>query len=249
MELGQASDHAGVPMVSGDDRQPNGRVALHTGMFTVYLAFKRALDVALAAGVLVVSAPVWVWAALRIKATDGGPVLYRANRVGLHGRTFRMLKFRTMVTDAELLGGTNTAADDPRLTRVGIFLRRWKLDEIPQFINVLRGEMSLVGPRPQVPDDVNRYSADERRLISVRPGITDWSSVLFRNEEELLAGHADVDRAYDKLIRPRKIALSLLYVERRSLRTDFRILLLTARAVLQPSMTEALIAREVPETS
>jgi lipopolysaccharide/colanic/teichoic acid biosynthesis glycosyltransferase len=207
------------------------------------------MDVGVAASVVVVSAPVWAWAAIRIKAADGGPVLYRGTRIGLHGRPFRILKFRTMVTDAEALGGSNTAADDPRLTRAGIFLRRWKLDELPQFVNVLRGEMSLVGPRPQVADDVNRYSEDERRLLSVLPGITDWSSVLFRNEGELLTGHADTDRAYDQLIRPRKIALSLLYVERRSLWTDLRILWLTARAVLQPSLAEALIAREVPKTS
>jgi lipopolysaccharide/colanic/teichoic acid biosynthesis glycosyltransferase len=157
-----------------------------------------------------------------------------------------MLKFRSMVTDAGSLGGASTAADDPRLTRVGKLLRRWKIDELPQFVNVLRGEMSLVGPRPQVADDVARYSTDERRLLSVRPGITDWSSVLFRNEGEILAGHADPDLAYDELIRPRKIALGLRYVERRSLRTDVRILWLTVRVVLQPSAAEALIAREVP---
>jgi lipopolysaccharide/colanic/teichoic acid biosynthesis glycosyltransferase len=211
-----------------------------------YAVLKRAVDAGAAAGVLLLGAPVWAWAAVRIKAEDGGPVLYRGTRIGLHGRPFGMLKFRSMVTDAGSLGGASTAADDPRLTRVGKLLRRWKIDELPQFVNVLRGEMSLVGPRPQVADDVARYSTDERRLLSVRPGITDWSSVLFRNEGEILAGHADPDLAYDELIRPRKIALGLRYVERRSLRTDVRILWLTVRVVLQPSAAEALIAREVP---
>jgi lipopolysaccharide/colanic/teichoic acid biosynthesis glycosyltransferase len=230
----------------GQTRRPTRRLPSRTGSSVGYAALKRVVDEGVAAVVLVVAAPVWAWAAVRIKMEDGGPVLYRGTRIGLHGQPFGMLKFRTMVTDAASLGGASTPADDPRLTRVGKLLRRWKIDELPQFVNVLRGEMSLVGPRPQVADDVARYSVDERRLLSVRPGITDWSSILFRNEGEILAGHPDPDLAYDELIRPRKIALGLHYVERRSLRTDFRILWLTVRAVLQPSVTEALIAREVP---
>jgi lipopolysaccharide/colanic/teichoic acid biosynthesis glycosyltransferase len=211
-----------------------------------YEVVKRALDVGVSAGVLVLSAPVWAWAAVRIKAEDGGPILYRGTRVGQHGRPFAMLKFRTMVTDAASLGGASTAADDPRLTRVGTALRRRKLDELPQFVNVLRGEMSLVGPRPQVAQDVARYTAEERRLLSGRPGITDWSSVLFRNEGEILLGHPDADAAYDELIRPRKSALGLRYVDERSLRTDGRILWLTLRVILQPSRADLLIARGVP---
>jgi lipopolysaccharide/colanic/teichoic acid biosynthesis glycosyltransferase len=217
-----------------------------TGGSRPYERAKRLLDIAVATGVLVVGAPLAAYAALRIKAEDGGPVLYRGERVGLGGRPFGMLKFRSMVVNAARLGGPSTAEGDPRLTRTGTFLRHWKLDELPQFVNVLRGEMSLVGPRPQVPQDVARYTAEEAGLLSVRPGITDWASVLFRNEGAILAGHADPDRAYDELIRPRKLELGLAYVRCRSLRTDLRILWITAHAVLRPSRADALLARALP---
>ena len=217
------------------------------GKTVAYAAAKRLLDIAVAATALAACAPLIAYAALRIKLEDGGPVFYRGLRVGRGGERFAMLKFRSMVTDAARLGGSSTADDDPRLTRIGRFLRRWKLDELPQLLNVLRGEMSLVGPRPQVAWDVERYTDRERRLLDVRPGVTDWASVLFRNEGAILAGHIDVDRAYDELIRPRKIALGLRYVEHRSLRTDLGILWLTAWAVLQPSRADALLARVVPD--
>jgi lipopolysaccharide/colanic/teichoic acid biosynthesis glycosyltransferase len=207
---------------------------------------KRLIDIVVAVGVLVASAPVAAFAAMRIKLEDGGPVFYRGSRVGLGGRMFPMLKFRSMVVDAASMGGLSTANDDPRLTRAGRFLRQSKLDELPQFLNVLRGEMSLVGPRPQVAWDVERYTERERRLLRVRPGITDWASVLFRDEGAILAGQADPDRAYDELIRPRKIELGLAYVEHRSLRTDLQILWLTARVILQPARAAALLARALP---
>ena len=212
----------------------------------LYPLVKRALDVTVAAGVLVASSPLLAYTALRIKLEDGGPVLYRGPRVGAGGREFGMFKFRTMVVHAASIGGPSTAEDDPRLTRAGKSLRRWKLDELPQFVNVLRGEMSLVGPRPQVASDVARYSDEERQLLSVRPGITDWASVVFRNEGEILAGHADPDLAYDELIRPRKIRLGLAYVRHRTLRTDLEILWLTARVLVQPSAADTLVARSMP---
>ena len=215
-------------------------------MLRRYELAKRAFDVVVAVVVLVATAPLAVFAALRIKLEDGGPVLYKGMRVGLDGQPFPMFKFRSMVVDAARIGGASTADDDPRLTRAGRFLRRWKLDELPQFLNVLRGEMSLVGPRPQVPQDVARYTERERGLLAVRPGITDWASVLFRNEGEILAGHADPDLAYDELIRPRKSALGLAYVAGRGMRTDLRILLLTARVVFRPARAEALLARSLP---
>ncbi len=210
---------------------------------------KRLIDVVAAVLVLVVTSPLAAYVALRIKGEDGGPILYRGARVGRDGREFPMFKFRSMVVDAARIGGPSTADDDPRLTRAGMFLRKWKLDELPQFANVLRGEMSLVGPRPQVAQDVARYTSNERRLLSVRPGITDWASVLFRNEGTILAGHADPDRAYDELIRPRKLELGLTYVQRRSLRTDLSILWLTVRAVLQPSRADALLTRALSRTT
>lgn len=206
-----------------------------------YRTAKRLLDVIAAAGVLTVGSPLFAYAALRIKLEDRGPVFYRGIRIGRDGMPFAMLKFRSMVIDADRLGGPSTADDDPRLTRIGRLLRRSKLDELPQFINVLRGQMSLVGPRPQVAQDVERYTPVERELLSVPPGITDWASIRFRNEGEILAGHDDPDLAYDRLIRPEKIELGLRYVRQRTLRTDLRILWLTGRAIVQPDRVDALL--------
>jgi lipopolysaccharide/colanic/teichoic acid biosynthesis glycosyltransferase len=198
----------------------------------LYPAAKRVVDVVISAGLLALMFPALLYAALRIKLTDGGPILYRGIRVGRNGVPFEILKLRTMVVDAEKLGGDSTPVDDPRVTRVGHVLRRWKLDEIPQFWNVLRGEMSLVGPRPQVVSDVERYTAEERHLLDVRPGITDWASIHFRDEGDMLAGYPDPDEAYDRLIRPQKIELGLRYVRQASLSTDLRILLQTARSIV-----------------
>jgi lipopolysaccharide/colanic/teichoic acid biosynthesis glycosyltransferase len=211
-----------------------------------YETTKRALDLAVSTAVLVAGAPVAAYAAWRIRREDGGPVLYRGERVGLGGRTFRMLKFRSMVVDAARRGGPSTADDDPRLTRAGQSLRRWKLDELPQFYNVLRGEMTLVGPRPQVVSEVRRYTDRERLLLAVKPGITDWSSIVFRDEGAILAGHPDPDEAYDRLIRPRKIELGLAYVQNRSLRTDLEILALTALALAGGRRADRVLLRRIP---
>ena len=139
-----------------------------------------------------------------------------------------MYKFRTMVTNADRVGGPNTPNDDPRLTRTGRFLRRYKLDELPQLVNVLKGDMSFVGPRPQVADEVAGYTREEREILSVRPGITDWASLKFSNEGEILAGHSDPDRAYAELIRPEKMQLGLDYARRGTFRDDIAILVKTA---------------------
>jgi lipopolysaccharide/colanic/teichoic acid biosynthesis glycosyltransferase len=189
-----------------------------------YPLIKRAVDVILATIGLIFSLPLWAVVALLVKIEDGGPVLYRGVRVGRHGRTFTIYKFRTMVVDAEQVGGSSTSDQDPRLTRVGRVLRARKFDELPQLLNVLRGEMSIVGPRPQVPWDVDRYTAAERRLLEVKPGITDWSSIRFHDEGAILATEDDPDEAYDRLIRPEKIRLGLEYVSRASLATDVRII-------------------------
>ncbi len=167
-----------------------------------------------------------IWA--RIKLDRDGPAIYAGGRVGRGGREFRMYKFRTMVTNADRVGGPNTPDDDPRLTSTGRFLRRYKLDELPQLVNVLKGDMSFVGPRPQVQEEVAGYTPEERELLSVRPGITDWSSLRFHNEGEILAGHPDPDRAYAELIRPEKMRLGLEYVRRGRFRDDLDILVKTA---------------------
>jgi lipopolysaccharide/colanic/teichoic acid biosynthesis glycosyltransferase len=137
-----------------------------------------------------------------------------------------------MVIDAEAKGPSSTSADDPRITKLGAFLRRFKLDELPQIINVFKGEMSLVGPRPQVAWAVEGYSPEEQRVLTVRPGITDWASIRFSNEGEILKGSTDPDRDYMILIHPEKMRLSLQYVDRMSFGTDLGILLRTAGTVL-----------------
>ena len=177
---------------------------------------------------LVIVAPLLALAALMVKLSSRGPVFYRGTRVGLNGELFPMLKFRTMVVDAESLGGSATAADDPRITRFGKFLRRYKLDELPQFFNVLLGDMSLVGPRPEVQKYVNLYSREEKAILTVRPGITDWASIWNSNEAAVLEGSRDPERTYEELIRPTKLALQLLYVRDHSFFVDLKILFHTA---------------------
>nr|UXE44924.1 UDP-N-acetylgalactosamine-undecaprenyl-phosphate N-acetylgalactosaminephosphotransferase [uncultured bacterium] len=187
-------------------------------------ALKRALDVTLSSAALAVLAVPMAACAVAIKLDSPGPIFYRGDRVGKGGRAFKLVKFRSMVTKPG--GATSTSANDPRITRVGHILRKYKLDEFPQFINVLRGDMSLVGPRPEVQRFVDLYTPDEKVILEVRPGITDWASIRFHNEGEIIAasGIADADEAYAKLIRPEKLRLQLKYVRERSIATDLRIL-------------------------
>jgi lipopolysaccharide/colanic/teichoic acid biosynthesis glycosyltransferase len=185
---------------------------------------KRAFDLAVALVALAILGPALLVLAALIKLHDGGPVFYRGARVGLHGRSFRIFKFRTMVVNAERVGGPSTSDDDPRVTRIGRVLRRHKLDELPQLLNVVAGEMSLVGPRPEVEQEVRLYTEEERRLLTVRPGITDYASIRFRNEGEILKGAPDPHEAYRRLIRPEKMRLALRYVNEQSLGTDLKIL-------------------------
>jgi lipopolysaccharide/colanic/teichoic acid biosynthesis glycosyltransferase len=193
----------------------------------MYPSFKRSLDLIIALIGLVLLSPLLVAIAIWVKASSSGRVLYSGARVGKEGVPFRMLKFRTMVVNADRIGGSSTADDDARLTSAGRFLRRFKLDELPQLINVLRGDMSFVGPRPQVEWAVKLYTADERRLLSVRPGITDFASLRFRNEGEILRGSTDPDRDYLEKIAPHKIRLGLYYVQHYSFFVDARILAAT----------------------
>jgi len=194
--------------------------------------WKRPLDLIVATFGLVVLSPVLLAISLVIACADGQPVFYRGQRVGLCGNRFRIIKFRTMVRDADQVGGASTPEDDPRLLPIGRFLRAHKLDELPQLINVLRGDMSIVGPRPQVPWAVERYSEEERALLSVRPGLTDPASLRFSNEGALLAGAEDPDAEYYRVIHPEKVRLSLEYVRAPALRTDIILILRTAARVL-----------------
>lgn len=201
--------------------------------FGVFLrSMKRLLDLVLACIGVIVLAPLFAGLALLVKLDSSGPVFYRGVRVGQAGRLFRIFKLRTMLENAENLGAASTAADDSRLTRVGAFLRDWKLDELPQLFNVIRGEMSLVGPRPQVPWAVELYTTEERALLSVRPGLTDDASLYFRNEGEILRGSRDPDQDYLERIHPVKMRLSLEYVRRRSFWVDCDIVMRTLAAVI-----------------
>jgi lipopolysaccharide/colanic/teichoic acid biosynthesis glycosyltransferase len=194
---------------------------------------KRFLDAVVSAAALVVLSPVLLAIAIRIKLSSPGPVFYRGLRVGRFGKTFRILKFRTMVVDAERVGGSATADDDPRITTVGMFLRKRKLDEFPQLWNVLLGDMSLVGPRPEVPQYVALYNDAQKAILTLRPGITDWASLWDCDEGAFLAGSPDPERAYLEQILPEKLRLQLEYVRRRSFRTDLSILAKTLQLVLR----------------
>ena len=175
------------------------------------------------AGILFLS-PLMFAIFILIKLSSPGPALYAGTRIGRFGKAFRLFKFRTMVANADKIGGPSTAEDDPRVTKVGRVLRRYKLDELPQLINVLKGEMSLVGPRPEVAAEVELYSPEQRELLKVAPGITDWASMRFHNEGEILKGSADPHQTYQEKIRPEKIRLGLEYIQKRSFWVDMQIL-------------------------
>ncbi len=196
------------------------------------VSMKRAFDLFIAAAMLLFLCPGLVVIAGMVVLGDGGSPFFRGWRVGLSGKPFRILKFRTMRPDAERLGGSSTANDDPRVTRIGAVLRRYKLDELPQLWNVLCGEMSLVGPRPEVQRFVDLYTEEERAILTVRPGLTDWASLWNIDEGAVLEGSADPDQAYCELIRPKKLQLQLAYVRRAGFWTDLGILYQTMGAVL-----------------
>lgn len=198
---------------------------------------KRSFDFLVALAALLVLFPVLLMVALIIKIGSPGPVFYRGVRIGLRGVPFRIYKFRTMVINAEKLGGSATAEDDPRITPIGRFLRRHKLDELPQFLNVLVGDMSLVGPRPEVQKYVDMYSTEERAILDIRPGITDWASIWNSNEAAVLEGSKDPEKTYEELIRPTKLALQLVYARNHSLSTDIRILFHTICKLLVAGWT------------
>jgi len=194
---------------------------------------KRLFDIVASLLGLMLLVPLFVVVAIFLRWESSGPTFYRGLRAGRHGKAFRIFKFRTMVVNADKIGGPTSSADDPRITRAGNFLRRYKLDELPQLINVLTGEMSLVGPRPEVVQEVLLYTEEEKRLLEVRPGITDWASIRFRNEGEILRGSADPHQAYREKIRPEKIRLGLEYVRSHSFLTDCRIILNTLKALVE----------------
>lgn len=191
---------------------------------------KRALDVLLSTIALVLLTPVFIVIAIVIKLDSRGPVFFRGVRVGRSFRLFRPYKYRTMVVNAQKISKVvSTPNDDPRITRVGRVLRRFNLDELPQFINVLKGEMSIVGPRPEVPEYVAMLTEEGRAILSVRPGITDWATLWIRDKGEILARSTDPEKVYLETIRPQKLRLQLEYVDNQSLWVDCRIMFKTLK--------------------
>jgi lipopolysaccharide/colanic/teichoic acid biosynthesis glycosyltransferase len=198
---------------------------------TTYRIAKRGLDIVASAVGLVVLSPVLAAIALAVKRGARGPVLFRQERVGLDGRPFRIVKFRTMRVGAS--GPLVTASGDPRVTGLGRFLRRYKLDELPQLWNVLLGDMSLVGPRPEVARYVRLFPEDYARILQIRPGLTDYAAVEYRDEERTLRTAPDPEAAYTAVVLPSKIALYHRYLDEMSFGTDVRLVLRTLAALLR----------------
>jgi lipopolysaccharide/colanic/teichoic acid biosynthesis glycosyltransferase len=189
------------------------------------------MDVAFSGVLLLLLTPLFAVLASLIRFSSPGPVFFRQERVGLNGEPFRLFKFRSMRVQNS--GPSVTAGDDDRITPIGKILRRSKLDELPQLLNVLRGEMSLVGPRPEVQRFVAHYTAEQRHVLTVRPGITGLSQIEYRDEERLLAGRDDVEDFYIREVMPRKLEIDLRYLRERSLAGDFILLFRTGLALFR----------------
>lgn len=193
---------------------------------------KRLFDLTFSGLGLIILAPafiiIWIWVSL--DSPGGG--FYKQTRVGKNGVDFLLWKFRTMHTDADKKGLLTVGGRDPRVTKSGYFLRKYKLDEIPQLLNVFLGEMSLVGPRPEVRKYVNLYSKEQLKVLSVKPGITDLASIKFINENELLSNSKDAEKTYISEIMPAKLALNLEYISKQSLKTDLEIIMKTVAAII-----------------
>ncbi|MBD5178412.1 MAG: sugar transferase [Bacteroidales bacterium] len=192
---------------------------------------KRLFDIFASGLGLIALSPLFVVLAVWIKCDSRGPVFYRQTRVGKDNKDFRLFKFRSMRPDSDKLGLITVGGRDPRVTRSGYYIRKYKLDEFPQLINVFRGEMSLVGPRPEVRKYVDMYSPEQMRVLSVRPGITSLASIRYRNENEILAASADPDKTYIEQVMPDKLAIDLEYVDRATLLNDIKLILSTFKEI------------------
>lgn len=188
---------------------------------------KRLFDI-LASGIgILILSPVLLLISIIIKVTSKGTVFFKQKRIGLNKKPFTILKFRTMVVDAESLGKQITVGNDARITGIGKFLRKYKLDELTQLINVIKGDMSLVGPRPEVPKYVDMYNEQQSKVLSVRPGITDLASLRYRDENQLLGGVDDPESFYINIIMPDKLKLNLEYIEKNNVIVDIKIIINT----------------------
>ena len=196
------------------------------------LILKRIFDILVSFVGLVILSPLFIVLAIVIVSDSKGSVFFKQTRVGRNGVPFKIYKFRTMIEDAEAKGMQLTVGDDSRITNVGTFLRKTKIDELPQLINVFKGEMSFVGPRPEVPKYVELYTEDQRQVLMVRPGITDLASIEYRNESDLLVNTDNPEKIYVEEIMPKKLDLNMRYIERISFVTDIGIIFRTISVVL-----------------
>lgn len=188
---------------------------------------KRGFDLITSTIGFIIISPILIIISILIKVTSEGPVLFKQKRVGRYGKEFNILKFRTMVVNAEKLGNQITVGKDSRITKVGAVLRKYKLDELPQLINVIRGDMSLVGPRPEVPKYVNLYNDEQRKVLDVRPGITDYASIEYRDENSILGKVDNPEEYYINVIMPHKINLNMKYIKKNNVLIDIKIILKT----------------------
>ena len=200
---------------------------------------KRSFDIITSAFGLLAFSPLLLLVAIWVKLDSSGPLFYRGRRAGRDFRPFGIFKFRSMVMNADRVGGPSTSGDDPRVTRSGRFIRRCKIDELSQLLNVLAGDMSLVGPRPEVVDKANELQGEYRRIFALRPGITDWASIWNADEGGLLAGTRDPDAAYEAVIRPTKLKLQLYYCDTRSLFGDVKLIFFTVWKILRKNWVPA----------
>lgn len=198
-------------------------------MYKLY--FKRVFDLIVSLFAIIVLFPVLLGIAIWIKLSSNGPVLYVQKRVGKDFKEFNMYKFRSMVVGAEQIGPSVTSGDDPRITKIGKILRKTKIDELPQLFNVLKGDMSLVGPRPEIMKFVLKQKDAYKKVLSVRPGITDSAAIAFRNEESVMRQYEDKEKAYVEIILPKKITLYYQYIDTLSFITDIKLIVQTCRVL------------------
>lgn len=195
--------------------------------------FKRTFDLLVSFFAIILLSPFFIIVSLLIKMDSNGPVIFKQVRVGKNKKPFEIYKFRTMVVDAEKLGKQITVGNDNRITKIGGFLRKFKLDELPQLFNVFKGDMSFVGPRPEVPKYTNLYTEEQNRVFEVRPGITDYASIKYRNENEILGKSKNPEKTYIEEVMQDKLKINLDYMNRRSVLEDLKIILLTVLKIIR----------------
>ena len=183
---------------------------------------------------LIILSPFFFLIALLVKFSSSGPILYKQSRIGLRGAEFNVFKFRSMRQNSDKLGLITIGGRDPRVTSVGYFLRKYKLDELPQLINVLIGDMSLVGPRPEVKKYVDLYTQEQRKVLSIRPGITDWASIYYRDENEILGKSTDPEKDYIEKVMPDKLNYNLSYIQNYGVVEYFKIIFSTLSYIVLP---------------